>query len=148
MVKISGGGRCIGAVKAHIDYISRKGKVECEDERGIIYVENSAIKAIKKHWQDGGYAIPAEVGARAAFNIVLSMPPGTSILALKDAQNPRRFALEQFSKHYYVFAAHEDERHPHVHLCVKAVDCYGKRLNPRKADLQNWRESFARAFKG
>jgi hypothetical protein len=40
-------------------------------------------------------------------------------------------------------ATHKDEKHPHVHLAVKAVDKYGVRLNPRKADLQNWREVFA-----
>jgi hypothetical protein len=34
--------------------------------------------------------------------------------------------------------------HPHVHLVVKAEHEYeGKRLNPRKADLQRWREMFA-----
>ena len=34
--------------------------------------------------------------------------------------------------------------HPHVHLVVKAEHEYdGKRLNPRKADLQRWREKFA-----
>ena len=31
----------------------------------------------------------------------------------------------------------------HVHLAVKAVDPGGVRLNPRKADLQHWRETFA-----
>ena len=34
--------------------------------------------------------------------------------------------------------------HPHVHLVVKAEHEYGgPRLNPRKADLQRWRERFA-----
>ena len=34
--------------------------------------------------------------------------------------------------------------HPHVHLVVKAEHEYGgRRLNPRKADLQRWRERFA-----
>ena len=31
----------------------------------------------------------------------------------------------------------------HVHLAVKAVDPDGARLNPRKTDLQHWRETFA-----
>jgi hypothetical protein len=41
---------------------------------------------------------------------------------------------------------HKDNRpvHPHVHLVVKAEHEYGgRRLNPRKADLQRWRERFA-----
>lgn len=31
----------------------------------------------------------------------------------------------------------------HVHLAVKVVDPDGVRLNPRKTDLQHWRETFA-----
>ena len=35
-------------------------------------------------------------------------------------------------------------KNPHVHLVVKAEHEYsGRRLNPRKADLQRWRERFA-----
>ncbi|WP_262488487.1 relaxase/mobilization nuclease domain-containing protein [Iodobacter fluviatilis] len=46
--------------------------------------------------------------------------------------------------HQYVFVRHDDEKHPHVHIAVKAVsDRTGERLNPRKADLQRWRETFA-----
>jgi hypothetical protein len=46
-------------------------------------------------------------------------------------------------------ALHSEEQgkhgaHPHVHLVVKAEHEYGgSRLNPRKADLQRWRERFA-----
>ena len=34
-------------------------------------------------------------------------------------------------------------RHPHVHLSVKSRSFRGKRLNPKKRDLQKWRELFA-----
>jgi hypothetical protein len=46
-----------------------------------------------------------------------------------------------------VFALHTDEPHPHVHLTVKMLGFDGKRLNPRKADLQAWRESFAQEMR-
>jgi hypothetical protein len=36
---------------------------------------------------------------------------------------------------------------PHVHLCVKATALDGNRLNPRKADLQRWREAFAQRLR-
>lgn len=42
-----------------------------------------------------------------------------------------------------MFEEGTDEAHPHVHLCVIARSNDGTRLNPRKADLQSWRESFA-----
>jgi hypothetical protein len=38
-------------------------------------------------------------------------------------------------------------RHPHVHLTVKAAGHDGIRLNPRKPDLQRWREGFAEALR-
>lgn len=34
-------------------------------------------------------------------------------------------------------------RHAHVHISVRAESRHGKRLNPRKADLHLWRETFA-----
>jgi hypothetical protein len=37
--------------------------------------------------------------------------------------------------------------HPHVHLTVKATGFDGMRLNPRKPDLQRWREGFAEALR-
>jgi hypothetical protein len=38
-------------------------------------------------------------------------------------------------------------RHPHVHLTVKTAGFDGTRLNPRKPDLQRWREGFADALR-
>lgn len=140
MVKISGGGKDMRSIKAHMDYISRNGEVEIEDEQGRIHQGKEEVRDVRDDWKGAG--IPYENGKRReAFNIVLSMPPGTDRTAVKDAA--RAFASELFSNHQYVFAAHDDEKHPHVHLAVKAVDLDGVRLNPRKADLQHWRETFA-----
>lgn len=140
MVKISGGGKDMRSIKAHFDYISRNGEVEIEDEQGRIHQGKEEVRDVRDDWKGSG--IPYENGKRReAFNIVLSMPPGTDRAAVKDAA--RAFASELFGNHQYVFAAHDDEKHPHVHLAVKAVDLDGVRLNPRKADLQHWRETFA-----
>jgi hypothetical protein len=59
-----------------------------------------------------------------------------------------KFAAEQFQGHQYAFALHTDSErpdepaHPHVHLCVLMRDEFGKRLNPRKNDLFEWRLRF------
>jgi hypothetical protein len=42
-----------------------------------------------------------------------------------------------------VMVLHDHQANPHVHLSVRAASKQGKRLNPRKADLQRWRETFA-----
>jgi hypothetical protein len=146
MVKISGGGKDMRHIKAHMDYISRNGTVEVEDENGVRHLGKEEVRDVRDSWADGKTRIPTDEGTRKeAFNIVLSMPPGTSRQAVKDAA--RQFAAEQFGNHQYVFAAHDDEAHPHVHLAVKAVDKDGVRLNPRKTDLQQWREHFAETLR-
>jgi hypothetical protein len=38
---------------------------------------------------------------------------------------------------------HTDEPHPHVHVVLKAVSEQGRRLNIKKATLQEWRAKFA-----
>ena len=40
-----------------------------------------------------------------------------------------------------LFRSHQ--ANPHVHISVRAESKHGKRLNPRKADLHRWRETFA-----
>lgn len=142
MVKISGGGRNIRRIKAHFDYISRNGDVDLENENGEIFSGRDDLLELRDMWANSRYCISDdEERRREAFNIILSMPPGTDRRSVTEAA--REFAADQFENHQYVLATHEDEKHPHVHLSVKAVDKYGSRLNPRKADLQNWREVFA-----
>jgi len=142
MVKISGGGKNMRQIKAHMDYISRNGSVELEDENGQTYMGKEDVQDVRDAWAKGRIGLPDEGGTRKeAFNIILSMPAGTDRQSVKDAA--RAFAAQEFEQHQYVFAAHDDEKHPHVHLAVKAVGKDGVRLNPRKADLQHWREVFA-----
>jgi len=146
MVKISGGGKNMRQIKAHMDYISRNGTVELEDENGQTYMGKEDVMDVRDAWGKGRIGIPNEGGTRKeAFNIILSMPAGTDRQAVKDAA--RAFASQEFEQHQYVFAAHDDEKHPHVHLAVKAVGRDGVRLNPRKADLQHWREVFAQKMR-
>ena len=71
---------------------------------------------------------------------MLSMPRGTDPLMLFAA---REFAKIEFADHRYVMVLHDHQANPHVHLSVKAESKHGQRLNPRKADLHRWRETFA-----
>lgn len=36
MVKVTGGGRCMQAIAAHFRYISKNGRLEIEDDRGVV----------------------------------------------------------------------------------------------------------------
>ncbi len=154
IVKISGGAKGLSKVMQHLSYISRGGQLPLEDQDGEKIEEKDGLKDLRLAWGKGGYPIPEESDKREAIHIVLSMPEGTDELAVLKAA--RDFAKAEFSQtHDYVMALHtfatdpgpKPSKHPHVHLAVKSRGFDGTRLNPRKADLQDWRESFARALR-
>ncbi|REE19381.1 relaxase/mobilization nuclease-like protein [Paraburkholderia sp. BL27I4N3] len=132
----------MGAVRRHLRYISRNGQVELEDQNGDSIAGADAVRDLMRTWQLGGWGIPETNTRREVFNILLSMPPGTNRQAVRDAA--RNFAALEFGDgRAYVFAAHDDEAHPHIHLSVQVRGPDGRRLNPRKQDLWRWRERFA-----
>lgn len=142
VVKITGGGRGMKAMAIHLKYISREGDVELTDEQGIKARGPEEVAELARSMESGGGdVVPAQSPRREAFNIVLSMPPGTDRFQFERAAND--FIRRQFAGTQYAYAHHDDEAHPHVHLMVKAVKLDGKRLNPRKAEIAQWRANFA-----
>jgi hypothetical protein len=144
MVKVTGGGRGMKAIAAHFRYISKNGRLEIEDQRGETMRGKDTLRDLADEWRFGGSLIPddAEPGhRREAFNIMLSMPRGTDPLTVQWAA--REFAQAELADHKYVMVLHDHQANPHVHISVRAESRHGKRLNPRKADLHRWRETFA-----
>ena len=127
MVKVlSSGAASAKAVQRHIDYVSRKGKVELHADDGEVLSGKSASDSISYDWA----LRLEEAGAtntlgcqrrkdppRLVHKLMFSMPPGTNPeKVLTAAQNLCR---EEFAlKHRYVMALHTDEPHPHVHVCL------------------------------
>ena len=149
MVKVTGGGRGMKAIAAHFRYISKNGRLEIEDQRGETMRGKDTLHDLADEWRFGGSLIPddAEPGhRREAFNIMLSMPRGTDPLAVQRAA--REFAQVELADHKYVMVLHDHQANPHVHVSVRAESRHGKRLNPRKADLHRWRETFAEKLRG
>ena len=146
MVKVTGGGRGMGAIAAHFRYISKNGRLGIEDDRGVVIDGKDAVPELVEQWRYGGSLIPEVSHRREAFNIMLSMPHGTDAqFVLKAA---REFAKTELSGHRYVMVLHQHQANPHVHLSVRAESTSGTRLNPRKADLHRWRETFAERLRG
>jgi hypothetical protein len=153
MVKVSGGGRDVGCVEAHLRYIGRHGKLELETDEGLAQQGRGAAKEITADWQlelcRSQYKprpAPGQKDTRAKLvhNIVLSMPAGTppeKVLAAACVFARENFALQ----HRYAMVLHTDQPHPHVHLVVKCELEFepGKRLYIRKDTLRQWREQFA-----
>ena len=151
MVKITGGGKGMKAITAHFRYIGRQGKeevggrgqtLEIEDERGEKIQGSLGLAQLADEWRVAGAYIGDDSGRREAFNIIFSMPAGTPPQVVREAT--AETARELFEGHKYVFVMHEDQGAPHVHLSVRADRYDGTRLSPRKADLDRWRNVFAR----
>lgn len=146
MVKVTGGGRGMGAIAAHFRYITKNGRLAIEDDRGVVREGKAVLRDLTEQWRFGGSLIEEVGQRREALNIMLSMPKGTDPNLLQKAA--REFARAELSGHRYVMVLHEHQANPHVHLSVRAESRSGKRLNPRKTDLHRWRETFADKLRG
>ena len=149
MVKVTGGGRGMKAIAAHFRYISKNGRLEIEDQGAETMRGKDSLRDLVDEWRLGGSLIPdeAEPGRRReAYNIMLSMPAGTDSLSVSRAA--RELARLELADHKYVMVLHDHQTNPHVHISVRAESKHGKRLNPRKADLHRWRETFAEKLRG
>jgi hypothetical protein len=139
------------AVRRHLDYIGRYGKLELEGDDGD-RLQGRIGKALLDDWdldidevrrQSKLAATKGRQPPKIVHKLMFSMPAGTPPDRVLGAV--RNFAREEFwGQHRYAFALHTDEDHPHVHLVLKAVGEQGVRLNIKKATLRHWRSEFAR----
>jgi hypothetical protein len=78
------------------------------------------------------------------MHLVLSTPPGTNRdYALKAA---KEFLESEYKAggHEYLFVAHNDTDHPHVHAVIKMLSSYSNKLNPRKEYLHQVRQKYVK----
>lgn len=147
MVKVTGRTRDGAHLKAHLDYIARHGDLELETADGWQLQGKDEVRELADDWA----AFAAQDSRRRAntpisLSVVLSMPKGSDSLVVRDAA--RGFAQAVFGDRFdYAFALHTDAQHPHVHLAVRTLGREGQRLNPKKADLEHWRQVFARELR-
>lgn len=148
LLKVSGGGKTVKHVFAHMTYITRNGALEAVTQDGEKTGSREDLQEMLDTWD---LDMSRGVGKnRLAFNIIFSMPAGTDSKGLfKAVQNLAR--EEFYGKYQYIMVLHTPETdpsknvrpHPHVHLCIKAEGYDGKRLYIRKADLEKWRGKYA-----
>ena len=163
MVKITGSSSDMKGLMRSAEYISRSGKykqkgedeLELENEAGDIFRGVQGREMFRKEWTMGGPAIPEVASAAAVIDgtdpkkaprqvlkMIYSMPAHVGREAVTAAA--KAAIKETFAKHQWVVAHHNDTDNQHTHVMVKMVDLDGKRMNPRKADLEVWRKTFAK----
>ena len=154
MVKVlSRGGQDLKAVGRHLDYLRLRdeGELGLETDDGQRLTGDKVTQELLESWdlELEEHRRRADLDSRGGgstklvHKLLFSMPPGTP--SDKVLAAVRNFAREEFGfKHRYTMVLHTDERHPHVHMVVKAVSEQGVRLHIRKATLREWRSEFAR----
>lgn len=147
MVRVTGAARNARGLKAHLDYISRKGDLPLEGRGGEVLAGRDEQHELAAAWAWGWQADSRrQERSPLSRSLVLSMPQGVSPDEVFEAA--REFVATSFGKQFdYVLATHDDSSHPHVHVAVRALGDAGERLNPTTADLDQWRQTFAEALR-
>ena len=147
MVKVTGRTRDGAHLRAHLEYISRNGELELEGADGALIVGRRDVADLADEWGAAAFGDkPRRKDSPVSHSVILSMPAGTNEIAVRDAA--RSFAADMFAgRHDYVFTLHTDTPRPHVHLAICSRGHAGERLNPKKADLELWRQTFAQALR-
>ena len=141
-----GGSKILG----HIEYIRRHGKLSPEDENGAQVDDINQLRRRVRSWTEQAGAGMKEPAAnqqrkrRVTAHFILDAGAKAKPEALTKAT--RRFLSERFGKdgHEYLFVRHDDTKQPHVHVVLSLMNAQGKRLHTSVAEMQAWREHFAK----
>ena len=144
VVKVTGRQRGGNHVKAHLDYIGRKGGVDIETRDSEILTTKDDVAERAAEWSD-----TLQWRSRptvSSVSLIFSMPEGTDPDKVLGAVRALAHA-ELSDNHDYVLALHTDTPRPHVHLTVQAEGLDRTRFNPRPVQLNRFRERFARELR-
>jgi len=150
LVKVTGRQKGAGHVAANFKYIAgkegRKGREDgLETDDGDKLRATAEFRELAETWAAWDGASEFRRTPTTSISMVFSMPEGTNPEKLKDSV--RAFAQKEIEGHRWAMGMHTDTPRPHAHLTVCVAGEDGVRFNPRKADLQRYREEFARELR-
>ena len=141
VVKVVSYGRGVDSVTNQLKYIGRRGRTSLETRDAGPIKTADEIGAFVADWATD---FDTQRNSRNTVHLVISVMAGTDREAAHAAV--RDYAAQVFAPNYdYVLVRHNDTDHPHSHVLVKLRGDDGRKLDPRKADLQTWREAYARS---
>lgn len=144
MVKITSFGKTGKSLSAHYSYISRNNELDVYDSMDdkLGAAGESQRDALKRFARDVAFADKGtNKNKRLTCNLILSMPPNTPSEPFR--ASVRDMLSETFGNHDYIYTFHTDTDNEHAHVSVPMLGHDGTRLNPRKQDIADWRQSFA-----
>jgi len=144
VVKVTGRQRGGKHVKAHLDYIGRKGALAIETRDGETLTTKEEIAERAAEWSDTlqWRSRPTVSSVSLIFSMRAGTDPEKVLGAVRVLAN-----AELSENHDYVLALHTDTPRPHVHLTVQAEGLDRVRFNPRPVQLNRFRERFARELR-
>lgn len=147
VVIFKGAAHEVPALRRHLDYISRRGALELEDQDGFRLKGRHALAELAQDWEAAAQLDSRRRDAKPlSRSMVFTMPPGVDPQALEGAV--RATAQERLAEKFdYVWIRHDDTRHPHAHLIVRALGRAGERFTPRLGDPDLFRQTFAAALR-
>lgn len=146
-MRVTGRTTSAQTLRAQLLYLTRDGRLDLMSSGNGVIRGKEAINALRDEWLEANavYARSPQ-GRSQSVAVVLSMPTGTPIEAVERAAHA--WAREHFSPmSEWAAATHTDRSHPHVHTAIRAVKRDGYRLDIKLADVQDWRETFARELR-
>lgn len=141
VLKVTSYGKGGARVYAHFEYISRQFNLPLEDQNGVLLSTSNEAQGLLSDWQ--AIYFDSRKNSRDTMHLMMSAPPLTCRETFHAIT--RQFLHNEFGgTHDYVFVAHHDTEHPHVHsvICLRSVQ--GKKLDPRKKFLNELRKNFAK----
>ena len=141
IIKVTSYGKGKRGIMKHLTYISRDFDLELEDQDGSLLMQQPDAKELLDTWSS--IYFDQRKNSRDTLHMVFSAPPETDRDTFKNLT--REFLHDEYGgEHDYVFVAHDDKDHPHIHsvICMRSIQ--GKKLDPRKKYLHELRKRFAK----
>ena len=136
--KISSYSHSGGSAWDRANYVGRDGELEVEAPNGEM-VDQVALEQLVDKWSEEANE---NSRSRVAMSAMVAFPPDVDQEQATEAA--RQFFREAFAdNHDYVFAAHTDAKHFHVHVVVQMAGHDGHQLRIGKDEIQDLRELFA-----
>ena len=150
IVKITGNDGTFKKLKSHIRYITRNGEIGVYTSFGEIISGKENLKEIWDNFNKDGYRIPTEKELftncqkekRETLHLVFSMKDYTNASMDQIRLAAMETIKQKYPNNYFVLAMHNDTAHPHCHLVLKTRDVFGRRIDPKKKDLDDLRKNF------
>lgn len=150
IVKITGNDGTFEKLKSHIRYITRNGEIGVYTSYDEMIIGKENLKEIWDSFNQDGYRIPTEKELftncqkekRETLHIVFSMKDYTNASMVQIRLAAMETIQQKYPNNYFVLAMHNDTAHPHCHLILKTRDTFGKRIDPKKKDLDDLRKGF------